>query len=627
MTNKNNPTIRFSHNMKYRQEYNAYTIQMKRKRRPWWLLLLLLPLLLFIKCDRTITAHCFEPDTGIPVGGCEVTMDYQARCLWSDGRFLATDSITRTVTADEDGNARFEDCPCSVFSYIFYALSKAAFTAVNGCHEAEDVSCLFHYTWNVDLPMEPRREDLHVQIVDAETRDPLPDAVVTYRYIDNNEEVTDSARADAMGIVTMPRMRFCGMVDAIEAGCYGYADTTVVNRACADLLVPVDSTAIPLRPIKQRFTFFVKDAETRQPIPDAVCTVRLTRPSGTAEAPRTVHTSVDGKGVAAYDDAFVLSVINIDAAKHHYYDGRLEGGPWVVENFIRQDDDTRTIWLKPEPYQVQFVNVDSINGRPIPNVKNRITVTDPAGNTETYDETSNSNGVFPVTAKEGSRIEIVSVCQPDYRDKTTVIDHFDEGEKVRMQPVLAGVAFKTVKDNARRPLLPDCRLAVTGSISGGLQPSNSGSGEFTVMARLNERLSIVASKRGFSTNSTTVNGTPVANLRNRTTEIPLKEDPVVYEHTDAIKGTTKNCYDLHDAPSRINFEWELCDACTMLIVTDGNGREIKRFGRNDPAGGGGGQQYSPPKGSAVLTCSTEEICVTSVNVNGHTCTYRITKLD
>ncbi|MDE5635821.1 MAG: hypothetical protein K2I52_05895 [Muribaculaceae bacterium] len=627
MANKPNPTIRFNHNLRYRQEYNEYIIQMKRKRRPWWLLLLLLPLLLLIRCERTITAHCFEPETGIPVENCDVTMNYQAHYLWNDGRFLATDSITRTVSTDDEGTAVFENCPCSVFSYIFYAFSKADFTAINRCHAAKDVECMFHYTWNVDLPMEPNRDDLHVQIVDAETRDPLPDASVVYRYIDNNEEKTDSAHADAMGIVTLPGMRVCGMVDAIEAGCYGYADTTVVNRACADLLIPTDSTAIPLRPIKQRFTFFVKDAETRQPIPDAICTVTLIRPSGTAEAPRIVHTSIDGKGVAAYDDAFVLSVINIDAKKRHYYDGSLEGGPWVVEKFIKQDDDTRTIWLRPEPYQVQFINVDSINGRPVPNVKNNITITDPAGNVETCVETSNSNGVFPVTAKEGSRIVIVSVCHPNYKEKTTVIDHFDEGEKIRMQPVMTDVNFKTVKDNARRPILPDCTLKVMGSISGGLQPSNSGSGEFKVTARINESLSIAASKRGYATNSTTVNQTPVANLQNRVTEIPLKEDPVVYNHTDAIQGTVKNCYDLHDAPSRFRFDWEVCDACTMLIVTDGNGNEIRRFGRNDPAGGGGGQQYTPPSGSVELTCSTEDVCVTSVNVNGHTCTYRISKLE
>jgi len=625
---KPNPTIKFSHNFKYNQEYNEYTIQMKRKRKPWWLLLLLLPLLLLIKCERTITAHCFEPETGIPVENCEVTMSYESHYLWNNGHFLATDSIVRTVTTDDEGTAVFEKCPCSVFSYIFYALSDASFTAVNRCHAAKDVECLFHYTWNVDLPMEPNREDLHVQIVDAETRDPLPDAYITYHYIENNQQITDSARADAMGIVTLPNMRFCGMVDAIDAGCYGYADTTVTELMCADLIVPIDSTAIPLRPIKQRFTFFVKDKETKQPIPDAICTVTLTRPSGTVETPRTVHTSVDGMGIAAYDDAFVLSVINIDASKRHYYDGRLEGGPWVVENFVKQDDDTRTIWLVPEPYQVQFINVDSINGAPIPGVRNKITITDPAGNVETIEETSNSNGVFPVTAKEGSRIVIESSSRPNYIDKTTVIEHFDEGERIKMKPVLTNVNFKTVKDRQGRPILPNCNLRVTGSISGGLQPSNSGSGEFTVSARINENLSITASKRGYSTNSTTVNHTPVSTLQNKVTEIPLKEDPVIYNHQDSNKGRTKNCFDLHDAPSRIRFTWRNCPNCTYIIVTDGNGRELKRVGHNDPNGNGGGVSYTPGEnGTVELTCPTEEICITSINVNGHICKYCIEKLD
>lgn len=600
---------------------------MKRKRCWWWLLLLLLPLLLFVKCDRTIKTHSFEPGTMIPIEDCEVSMSYQAHYLWSDGRFLVTDSIERTLRSDSLGVCVFEKCPCSVFSYIFYAFSKATFNAVNGCHGANGVETLFHYSWNVDLPMSPRREDLHIPVVDGETGDPLPDACVEYRYRENGEEVTDSAQADASGVVTLPQMRYCGVVDAIRASCYGYADTTVLNRECAENIVPSDSNAIRLRPIKQRFTFFVKDKETRQPIPDALCTVTLTRPSGTAETPRTVRTSIDGMGIAAYENAFVLSVIDITASKRHYYDGRLEGGPWVVENFVKQDDDTRTVWLVPEPYMVQFVNIDSINGNPIPGVHNKITITDPAGNVETCEETSNRNGVFPVTAKEGSRIVIESECDPNYHRKTTVIVSFAEGEKIRMKPVIDKLNFKTVKNNSKRPLLPDCTLKVNGSVSGALQPANSGTGEFVVEARISERLSITASKRGFSTNSTTVNNTPVTQLQNRVTEIPLKGDPLVFDHQDSNQGVTRNCYDLCEAPCVIKFDWEVCDACTMLVITDGNGRELKRLGRNDPQGGGGGVQYSLPQGSIQLTCPTEDICVTSTNVWGHKCHYRITKLE
>lgn len=629
MANKPNTTIKFSHTIKYNSSdaCTYYQIQMKHKRRPWWLLLLLLPLLLLIKCERTITAICYEPETEIAVENCEVTMNYCAHFLWENGHFIATDSITRKAITDINGKAVFDSCKCSVFSYIFHALNDACFNAVNDCHGAKDVNCLYHYTWTVDMPMEPRREDLHIQIVDAETLDPLPDASIKYRFIENNDEVIDSTRADARGIVTLKQMRYCGMIDTIVAECYGYADTSITNNTCALLIVPTDSTAIPLRPIKERFTFFVKDRETRQPIPDAECIVTLTRPSGTSETPRTVHTSIDGMGIAAYDNAFVLSAISIEAHKRHYYDGHLEGGPWVVENFIKQDDDTRTIWLEPEPYQEQFINVDSINGVPIPGVLNKITITDPAGNIETCEETSNSNGVFPVTAKEGSHIVIESTNMPNYRNKITVIKHFNEGERIKMEPVMTNFRLKTVKDNAKKPILPNCNLTISGSISGALQPTNSGNGEFSITARINENISITASKRGYSTNSYTVNNTPAANLQNNVTEIPLKEDPVIYNHRDSKQGQNKECYDLHDAPCQFKFEWKVCDACTMLIICDSNGREIRRLGRNDPAGGGGGQKYSEPEGSIILTSPTEEICVTSVNVNGHDCIYRITKLD
>ena len=372
--------------------------------------------------------------------------------------------------------------------------------------------------------MLPRREDLHVQVIDEETRDPLPDATLVYRYKELGEEHTDSVRADASGIATIPQMRYCATVD-LAAHCHGYADTLRTDAPCQEIVAANDSTALPLRPIKQRFTFFVKNKETRQPIPDATAIVTLTYNGRKIQ--RTVHTSTDGKGIAAYDSAFVLATVAIHASKIHFHDGDLEGGPFTVEQFVRQDDDTRTVWLEPEPYTCEFVIVDSITGRPVEGVRNRIKITDPSGKTETVEEISNRNGVIPVKAKEGSRIEIISEKEPAYKKHSQVVPKFKDKEKIRMTPNLVSLEFRTI-NGVNGKVLPDCALSISASITGRHAPTNSGNGVFTVDGlQRDELLSITASKPQFGSNSTKVRNAPVNTLMTAPQDrrdIPLKPD-------------------------------------------------------------------------------------------------------
>lgn len=622
------PAIRVDKGVKFENGYNEYSLQLCHPHRPWWLLLLFIPFLLFIRCNKDISVTCIEPEGNVAIDDVPVTLEYTAHFLWNNGKFLASDTISLTQNTDENGHTTFKDLPCSVYSYIFYCLSQVSFTAKSGCHAVAGEERNFHYTKHVDLMMQPRREDLQVLLLDKETGDDLPGGTLIYKYKELDVEKIDSAKADARGIVTLSQMRYCSIIKEMTALCYGYADTSKVDIPCQDLLIPTDSMAMRLRPIKARFEFFVKNKETKQPIPGANCVVTLTHPgkSKTTDT-RNVNTSQDGKGMAFYDDAFILSTIAIHASALHYKEGDLESGLFIVEDFLKQDEDTRTIWLVPEPYTEEFVNVDSITGKPIAGVENTIKVTRTDGTSTTEKVISNSNGVFTVKAKGDDRIEIISVKHPEYKDKTSVYPKFAsiKDKKVRMQPNLVDLNFQTVKDVSGQPALPDCNLAIQGSISGTLQPYNSGStGVFTVKARVNENLSITASKGGYATNSTSVRNEPVSNLK-AGRKIPLKSEPVIYENSLGTQGVTKDCYDLKDSPCDFLLEWKLCDVCTMLIVTDADGNILGQFGRNDPAGRGGGIQYTPPQGSKVLHSSTQTICVTRTDVNGDPCWYRISK--
>lgn len=497
--------ININSSIRYKEEYDLYTFRMCHKRNWWWLLLLLLPLLLFVKCSKDITVTCIDSEGNFPVAGQEVKLDYTAHFLYNDGKFLADEPISIVQETDSTGCTTFEDLPCSVFSYIFYCLQQADYSVGSECYGQADEKHNFHYVWNVEIELEPFRTDLYIKLMDKETLDVLPDAKVVYRYIDNGEEKTDSAEADAAGIAVIPQMRYCSVIDKITGSCYGYMDEVRMDIPNQKLAEVSDSTALLLTPIMERFDFFVKNKISKQPIPEALCDVSLTHPGlSRTVTTRRVTTSIDGKGVAVYDSAFVLSVINIQASKVNYYDGELEGGPWVVEEFIKQDEDTRTVWLTPKPYVQEFVNIDSINGEPIPGVENVIRIISLDGTTSTITEISNRNGVFPISATEDDRIEIVSTKNNEYIPKKTIVPLFKEAEKeIRMQPEMGTVVFRTVVDGTGR-VLPGCQLKIAGSISGNIPPTNSGNGVFEVNMRKAENISIVASKSGYAPNTTKV---------------------------------------------------------------------------------------------------------------------------
>lgn len=568
--------------VKYTQEYDQYTIQMVHRRFPWWVFLLLLPFLLFIRCNKDVEVTCYEKGPDIELPGQEVKLDYTSHFLFKNGKFFYNEPISRTEITDSTGTAVFKDLPCSVYSYIFYCLSKMTLSATSECHATGDVVCNFHYRRHVDLYMEPRREDLHIRLLDLETNDPLPDGYIIYKYHELGEEMTDSAHADPAGVVTLPQMRYCSVTDLLLAKCYGYADTFRVDQSNKKLILPDDSTAMRLRPLKEKFTFFVKNADTRQPIPGAICNVSLTHPSGKVSGPNVVTTSTDGKGIAMYEESFVLSVINITAHKDHFRDSILTGGPWTVENFIKQPDSIRTIWLKPLPYTQEFVNVDSITGQPIPGVRNLIRVTDHDGTVHESEETSNRNGVFPVEAKEDSKVEIISIKDPDYYQKTTEIPLFKDvpDKKIPMRPVMVTLKFRTVNADKPSQLLPNCALRVTGTISGALQPGNSGNGEFDVTFRRSENISIKASKTNWVPTTTKVDNKNYDYLKvdQERRDIPLKQNlPPCNANVDnskngqAVHSTT---YGMGQESGRASIDVDFYGVADHLKLIDGAGNVL-----------------------------------------------------
>ena len=515
----------FSESFEFNNGQSDYEFKI-RKRRKWWLWLLLLPLLglLFIRCEHDITVHVVD-EAGKPVAEANVQLSYTPHILAYNGKFLSNDSISLQQTTNNEGVAEFKGMPCSVFSYIFYCMSDCEVSATTDCMEAKEEEHNFHYTKNIELKMNQRKCDLYVLVLDLETDDPIADATVSFKRTVDGKEMDDSVKTDPAGRATIKDYPACGIVEILRGSCYGYADTTLVNLPAQQMHAVSDSTTMRLRPIKKRITFFVKDVTTKEPIPGAEAIVTLTDShSKTVRSKST--TNVDGKGQGFFEDAFILAHVQIEASKKPHYNDSTLTGSYTVDEFLKQPDDNRTVWLRPEPFVIEFENVDSITGKSLAGVTNNITVTEPDGKVHTSTETSNRNGMFPVKAKEGAKIHIESQLRPNYLDKTTHIASFSKPEKVRMKPDLVTLEFRTVDAERPTSLVPHCDLIITGTLSGKNRVVSSGPGSFKVPGlRHGERISITASKKSYDTNNTKIQNADVDALLAATQDkrdIPMK---------------------------------------------------------------------------------------------------------
>ncbi len=508
---------------KYKDKYNEYTLQLKHHHW-WWLSLLLLPLL-FIRCTHDIKVTAVDEFDGNPLCDITIQLGYTSHVLLKNGSLLCHRNNYLEQITDSMGTAYFRNMETSVFAYIFYCLSNAHIKVDGGkCFEIkeEEVTCNFHYTYHKQLIIANKRDDVKVFVRDVEMKTPIAGARLHYSYRHYGHLITDTVISDPTGEIIIPHVPMCGKIDTIFSRCHGYIDTLVVSRQFEDIVSNKDSATVYMRALKESFTFFVKDKESREPIPGATAFVtlsfdrKMTNPA--------ITTNVDGQGRGTYKNAPIVAHLSIHAKANHYKNGDLEGNP-TIEEFIVLPDNQRVVWLESLPWTEQFQDIDSITGKPVAGAKNFVRVTDGAKDIHAETQVSNSHGYFRVEAKAGNKIEITAEKVPDYITKDTVIQNFSKTEVIRMTPDYVSLTFKTVEEDGS--LVPNCTLNITATSSGASNPKISGTGEFTIPNLLGtDILTIISSKAGYETNSTTINCREVMSLlcsaNPHDFEIPMK---------------------------------------------------------------------------------------------------------
>ena len=554
---------------------SEYQFQLKKNNHLWlWLLLPVLFLAICcIRCERTITVTAVDDVSGDVLENVEVTISHVDYYIYKDGRFCGAKLQCDTLITDANGIATFEMQDCSVFSYIFCALVKAEYTAIGDCHHLDPSleSSLFHYTRNKILRLAPNISDISWHIFDKETKEPLAGACVIYQYQLSGFSKTDTVKSDAAGICILKGIPSCGDVTLSKVTCYGFEDAVPVEYSVPKILDDVNSARTELVPMKTSFSFFVKNKNTKQPLPGAMVDVVLTSRAGKTVRGKS-QTNVDGKGRGVFDDAFILANLDFTAKKLHYKDGHYDKKV-TVEVFKSLPDSARVIYLEPESYMEEFQNVDSITGAPIIGVENVMTVTS-HGKDFSQTEVSNRNGVFYVNAREGDKIHIASF-HDSYETKETDIKSFSKGEIIRMNPKRVSLKFRTI-DAEDGSLLDDCILEITTSRSHVSDPHNSGNGQFSVSGLyLDETISIIASKFDYGTNAIKIHETKVSDLINAhqdARDIPLALDLEPCNASDsgasdvaAGSVSTPQSYNMGQKSGTFEFKWSNGVSCPDKI--------------------------------------------------------------
>ena len=561
----------------YNESHAEYTIRLKKKKKAlWWLLLLLLLLPLFVKCNKDVTVQVMD-EAGRPCTEADVTLDYTSHFLYDNKALFVNKDHSITQQTDSNGITVFKNLRYSVYSCVFYFLSKAEISVVSECVQLEEnVKPLFHFIGGekaVVIEMQTQLIDVSLKIVDDEINTPIDDATVYYEYTHNGTVFKDSLKSNANGDVTICNVPKCHYFDLIRTTKEGYQTDIRELAKVLDLLAEEKYRTIRLKPIKDKIDFYVKNKFTLQPIPGATATITLEDRRTGKSVTKKSSTNVDGLGRGFYEDAFILATVHIKASKRNFKDGELPTA-YTVKQFKILSQEERTIYLEPEPYTVEFQNVDSITRMPIVGVENTIIVHGTDGTVDRYKEISNRNGYFTVKAREGEKVEITSTLSPQYKTKETIIEKFEKEEIILMSPDIISLNFRTIEGYSSA-ILPDCTLKVYVDGNYNSDITNSGTGEFSVPnLYFNQQISIIASKSSYMTNDIKVRNASVAYLAKApqsARDIPLDFPPCESAvRNGGVEGFLKE-YDMGRPSGSFLFEYNTFTVPDHITIYDGKG--------------------------------------------------------
>lgn len=529
-----NAKKRISKKVKFNPEQTEYILKIKKRRFPWWLILLLLPLLLFVKCEKTIKVLAVDHQNK-PIVGAGVQLDYASVYLYDEGEFNKKSQYSLNGVTDKDGIVEFKKVKYSVYSLISMNSTIAKIQVNSDCYHCDILKKKFHYislfyTETLKMKCSPKYMTTEFLIIDSETKDPINKAKFTFIQKMQSDSLQHSeSEPDGLAVV---RLIPCANMTDIIVRANGYQDFILDSLSCGKALMDIENRTIEMVAERDAIEFYIIDCETKEPIPNVAVSIITQSPSG--KNVQKSYTNIDGNGRGSVKDIRVIDKISFEI-EHSGYDKAIIEPNITVEEFNKLPKERRTFCLQPMPIPVEIKVVDALNSKPIAGAKvffernrnGKITID------TLY---TNKNGITQLNGLiVGDEITLIVTKDPLYNEKREftklkVTQDFLERPKpkvVKLDPKELEIVIQVI-DADNKSIIHDADLKLTSSYYGLHQSINTGKkNEVKLIVKAPDIITISASKNGYKTNNYTIKTKSAVdvNRMHQPVQIPLDLPP------------------------------------------------------------------------------------------------------
>jgi len=374
-------------NLVFQENSPEYIIKLKR-RNYWWLLLfllLLLPLLLLIHIEKQVDIKFVDAAQKNPIASADAVMAYPEYEMFdfSDHSFFSKKNIRKTGKTNKEGLVSYT-VRYSLYSRLFHSNMDANFKIQSECFGGDSIEQRFfslkHKQLTV-LEVPPRALPVTFIVVDADDNQPLPKATIEINILPDSQKPMFTDSSDVSGSATFKKIPYCAEILVIGK-CEGYWNDTMRTQV-KFVYDRNDSTrTLRLKPVKKMVAFHVKNLKSKEPVAGATATLKIKNKT------ITIRTNTNGVGKGAFDEVVVVAEMTLMVQKSFFYDTlKID----KVANFIAQNDEYRTLYMRPRMQNISFRNIDETTGAPVAGVMNVIIVNNRPLPEAVY---SNGNGEF-----------------------------------------------------------------------------------------------------------------------------------------------------------------------------------------------------------------------------------------
>ncbi len=590
--------------IKYNPNQEEYIIKIKKRCKWCWLLLLLLllPLLLLIPLKKDVKFKVLNSHNNSVVEGLNVSFAYVKRDLFN---FKTHKFFTREYrykyapyysdTTNEKGIVVIKNIKYTVYQWLFRNKDTTRTFAAGECFKLDTIIHLFKLKRENTVYTTPATLDFEFTVVDADdNNEALPDALV--RIKSDKLSTSDSVRSDNAGKVIFKKIPKCSNIEVIGSK-YGWYNDTIKGNARN--IYQKDDTLF-LKQEKVIVKFFVKDLFTKKPLVKAHGKLFF-KSDPEKQVGKDAITNTNGVAKGVFENVHKIKKIRIDVNKRKeliYYNdsSTVDYLSYInVESWNKRSDKQKIIYLRPNPNPILFQDIDCKTKRGLSNVENTVLIVKSNGTKiGPVAIFSDKNGNFSISAGMGDKITIKaktkSICPNEYLPNTTTIvnalyDNLKDNAAKRKIPLCKKQApqlqFKNI-DKESKVALSGVRNRVNVQGGGSFSYTSKSDGSFMVTDVYEcQIISIVASKSGYETNSTSVVKKKFDALRTNSNDriIPLKKKRIPPPQDDEFDGEAGDL--------RVNLQWKTLDDLD-LYITDPCGKTVWALALTQTCSGGVG---------------------------------------